>query len=172
MLYTPLQCIFVPFRRCFGKADRLEHLLALRVKGVNIGLYAAHPLFLGPSAAWPVHSGGRYGGSGMLCRLRWRSRRHSAARHRRLMCCYIQCNSTPRLRLGSRTCGVAGPHRRGGIPVIHLLDDVRVLIPGQRYFVVSVIGYQPDFTVYPSICHVRIIPAHKSPESHRCRSQW
>ena len=47
MLYTPLQCIFVPFRRCFGKADRLEHLLALRVKGVNIGLYAAHPLFLG-----------------------------------------------------------------------------------------------------------------------------
>ena len=47
MLYTPLQCIFVPFRRCFGKADGLEHFLALRVKGVNIGLYAAHPLFLG-----------------------------------------------------------------------------------------------------------------------------
>ena len=36
----------------------------------------------------------------------------------------------------------------GRIPVIHLLADIRILIPGKRCLVIPVIGDQPDLFVY------------------------
>ena len=41
----------------------------------------------------------------------------------------------------------------GRIPVIHLLADIRILIPGKRCLVIPVIGDQPDLFVYDLLFH-------------------